>query len=637
VSVQETVTTTPAEAAPLPTADLSLRGLVRLALGNVRQFGMLATLVLGLILFQFTTGGVMLKSLNVTNIFLQNGYIMVMVLGMLLVIVIGHIDLSVGSVAAFTGAVAAVLMTSLGLDPILAVILTLLLGALIGMWQGFWIAYLGVPSFIVTLAGLLLFRGLTLWMLGGQPVGPFDESFRAIASGFFPEVIGTVPDPFGTTEIVLGPAPLPFGGGDLHLSTLLMGASFPFVQRAVHADVLGLGRRVGWLQAANILGSTLGAVLTGLVFLHFLGSAGTMRVLVGLGSAFVALLVALGWRGAGLSRRLAGVASVGAPLVIASFLPGQATLWARLHGTSEDRVLYAEDGSGVSVLKEERLDGRAVTTVYISGIGESQLPYGGYHTVLGALPVALHPDPRSVLVIGLGSGDTLFGTGGRPETERMECVEILAPQLRTLALVDRRRPYAGLRALLRDGRVHHLAADGRALLMRGGRRYDVIQADALRPGSAYAGNLYSVEYFALMRRSLTPGGFGVSWGPTTRTRDAFLKAFPYVLVFGHTLIGSDREIAFDPEVVRARLRQPFTRAYYERAGIDVAALLGPVLDAGAQAFGPEVDRERLTDVNTDLFPKDEYLASESFLGWRKGRASETPGPDPSRARPSPRE
>ena len=402
-------------------------------------------------------------------------------------------------------------------------------------------------------------------------------------------------------------------------STLFMGASFPFVQRAVHADVQGLGRRVGWLQAANILGSTLGAVLTGLVLLHVLGSVGTLRVLVGLGSAFVALLVALRWRALRPARRRAGLAGVGAPLVIAALLPGPATLWARLHGTSEDRVLYAEDGSGVSVLKEERLDGREVTTVYISGIGESQLPYGGYHTVLGALPVALHPDPRSVLVIGLGSGDTLFGTGGRPETERMECVEILAPQLRTLALVDRRRPYAGLRALLRDGRVHHLAADGRALLMHGGRRYDVIQADALRPGSAYAGNLYSVEYFDLMRRSLTPGGFGVSWGPTTRTRDAFLKAFPYVLVFGHTLIGSEREIAFDPEVVRARLRQPFTRAYYERAGIDVTALLGPVLDAGARAFGPEVDRERLTDVNTDLFPKDEYLASESFLGWRKGR------------------
>jgi putative multiple sugar transport system permease protein len=224
VSVQETVTPTPVETPAIPTADLSLRGLVGIALGNVRQFGMLAALVLGLIFFQFTTNGVMLKSLNVTNIFLQNGYIMVMVLGMLLVIVIGHIDLSVGSVAAFTGAVAAVMMTNLGLDPVLAVVLTLALGGLIGVWQGFWIAYLGVPSFIVTLAGMLLFRGLTLWMLGGQPIGPFDESFRAIASGFFPEFIGTVPDPFGTTEIALGPIPMPFGGGALHLSTLVIGA-----------------------------------------------------------------------------------------------------------------------------------------------------------------------------------------------------------------------------------------------------------------------------------------------------------------------------------------------------------------------------------------------------------------------------
>ena len=147
--------------------------------------------------FQFTTNGVMLKPLNVTNVFLQNGYILVMALGMLLVIVIGHIDLSVGSVAGFLGAIVAVLMVSAHLDPLLAVALTLVVGGLIGVWQGFWVAYLGVPSFIVTLAGMLLFRGATLWMLGGQPVGPFPDSFRAISSGFIPELIGTVPDPFG--------------------------------------------------------------------------------------------------------------------------------------------------------------------------------------------------------------------------------------------------------------------------------------------------------------------------------------------------------------------------------------------------------------------------------------------------------
>jgi hypothetical protein len=401
--------------------------------------------------------------------------------------------------------------------------------------------------------------------------------------------------------------------------TLLMGASFPFVQRAVHSDVERLGRRVGWLQAANIVGSTLGAILTGLVLLHVLGSSGTLLLLVGLGGVFAVVLLALVWKAAGAAGRLAGVAGVALLTAAAALVPAPATLWSRLHGTREGSVVFAEDGSGVSVLKDETVDGRAVTTVFISGIGESQLPYGGYHTVLGALPVALHPAPRRLLVIGLGSGDTLFGTGGRPETERMECVEILAPQLRTLVLLDRGRPYAGLRALLRDGRVHHLATDGRALLMRSEPRYDVIQADALRPGSAYAGNLYSVEYFELMRRSLRPGGFGVTWAPTARTRNAFLKAFPHVLAFGDTLIGSGREITFDAGAVRARLDEPFTRLHYERAGIDIVSLLGPVLDAGPRVFGPEVDREALTDVNTDLFPRDEYLASESFLGWTRGK------------------
>lgn len=206
----------------------------RAALG---KGGMLVALVLGVLFFQLTTNGVMLKSLNVTNVFLQNGYILVMALGMLLIIVIGHIDLSVGSVAGFLGAVVAVFMVTYNLDPILAVLLTLMAGALIGVWQGWWVAYLGVPSFIVTLGGMLLFRGATLFMLGGQPVGPFPESFRAISSGFIPELFGSVPDPFGPTELVvakvgpylLGPINwnaivLPIGGGPLQLTTLVLGA-----------------------------------------------------------------------------------------------------------------------------------------------------------------------------------------------------------------------------------------------------------------------------------------------------------------------------------------------------------------------------------------------------------------------------
>jgi putative multiple sugar transport system permease protein len=199
----------------------------------ISRGGMLVALLIVVVFFQITTDGVMLKPLNVTNVFLQNGYILVMALGMLLIIVIGHIDLSVGSVAGFLGAIAAVLMVTMKIDPVIAVALTLVAGGLIGVWQGYWTAYLGVPSFIVTLAGMLLFRGATLFMLGGQPVGPFPESFRAISSGFIPEFIGTINDPLGSTDLALPTFGLPFvgditlvlpiGGDPLNLTTLLLG------------------------------------------------------------------------------------------------------------------------------------------------------------------------------------------------------------------------------------------------------------------------------------------------------------------------------------------------------------------------------------------------------------------------------
>ena len=163
--------------------------LYRLFRNNARSYGMLIALVVIVAFFAVTTTGTILNPQNVTNIFLQNGYIVIMALGMLLVIVAGHIDLSIGSVAAFTGAIAAVLMVNFHLDPLLASAVALGVGALIGAWNGFWVAYMGIPSFIVTLSGMLLFRGLTLFMLEGQPVGPFPESFRAIASGFLPDPI----------------------------------------------------------------------------------------------------------------------------------------------------------------------------------------------------------------------------------------------------------------------------------------------------------------------------------------------------------------------------------------------------------------------------------------------------------------
>ncbi len=153
---------------------------------NMRQYSMIIALIFIVVLFQLLTGGTLLKPLNITNLILQNSYILVLAIGMVLVIITGHIDLSVGSVAAFVGAIAAILMVNLDLNPFLVIIICLLLGAIIGAWQGFWIAYVGIPAFIVTLAGMLLFRGLTLVVLKGQSIAPFPISFQKISTGFLP-------------------------------------------------------------------------------------------------------------------------------------------------------------------------------------------------------------------------------------------------------------------------------------------------------------------------------------------------------------------------------------------------------------------------------------------------------------------
>lgn len=168
---------------------------------HLREYGMLLALIAIMAFFQVVTGGTLLKPVNITNLLLQNSYIIIMALGMLLVIVSGHIDLSVGSVVGFVGAVAAVMMVQWGWPPILAVPACMLVGILIGAAQGYWVAYWHIPSFIVTLAGMLVFRGLALWLLEGQSVGPFDKSFQALSTGFVPDIFPFMAGWFGVERM----------------------------------------------------------------------------------------------------------------------------------------------------------------------------------------------------------------------------------------------------------------------------------------------------------------------------------------------------------------------------------------------------------------------------------------------------
>ncbi|ARM13462.1 MULTISPECIES: multiple monosaccharide ABC transporter permease [Rhizobium] len=163
--------------------------------GNIREYGMFIALIAIMVFFQISTGGVLFRPLNLTNIILQNSFIVIMALGMLLVIVAGHIDLSVGSVVGFIGAIAGVMTVQWHMNYVLAGVVCLALGALVGGLQGYFVAYHKIPSFIVTLAGMLVFRGLTLFVMTasgtGTSIGPFPPEFQLISIGFLPNLIDT--------------------------------------------------------------------------------------------------------------------------------------------------------------------------------------------------------------------------------------------------------------------------------------------------------------------------------------------------------------------------------------------------------------------------------------------------------------
>lgn len=193
---------------------------------NLREYGLVLALIAIMVFFQLTTG-TLFKPVNLSNLVQQNSFIIVMALGMLLVIVAGHIDLSVGSVAGFIGALAAMMMVIWPLgsffgNPLVVSIICIIIGGAIGAAQGYWIAYHRIPSFIVTLGGMLVFRGLCQGLLGGgSSVGPLPDSFKQLSSGFLPDIIG----PLVLIDPVINAAGKTIVGSGvvLHMTTVVLG------------------------------------------------------------------------------------------------------------------------------------------------------------------------------------------------------------------------------------------------------------------------------------------------------------------------------------------------------------------------------------------------------------------------------
>ncbi|MBO9380952.1 MAG: spermidine synthase [Roseiflexus sp.] len=391
------------------------------------------------------------------------------------------------------------------------------------------------------------------------------------------------------------------------LPTICMGMSFPLLQKIVQRDPETLGRRVGWLQTSNIIGSMLGTLLTGLVALSWLGTPGSLRVIGVLSGLFLALF-AWGCLMRAWVRRAVYIGSVALASGLALIVPDAQTFWATLHGALPTNVIVAEDNTGLALIKSSRSDFSRRALVMSNGLGQSSIPYGWTHSVLGFLPVLIHPNPQTIAIIGLGSGDTLFHSGGRAVTKEIICIEIVGSQMDMLRGMAQRREYPALLSILNDPRITYVITDGRSYIMQSGRKYDIIEADALRPNSAYAGNLYSEEYFRLLLDHLNPDGLAVTWVPTERVRTTFIQVFPHYVDFGDILIGSNAPIELDLQAIYHRLEDPFTREYYQQSGVNIVQWLDEYFVKRQPVVSdPSAPRPFSSDTNRDLFPRDEFL------------------------------
>lgn len=236
---------------------------------NLKQYAMFVALFVIIVFFQIMTKGVLLQPQNVTNLILQNSYVLVLAMGMMFVIITGYVDLSVGSVVAIIGAIAGYMTVQLKISAVPTILAVLVAGVLIGMFHGVFIAYVRIPPFIVTLAGMLLFRGLTMVILNGRTMAPFPKLYENISNGYIPDF---------------------FGGASLNILTLVVTAvlilvvAFGIIQKRAQLKKYDI-KQTGW--AFDIAKIVIASLLIGFVGYSLSAYKGVPNVLILIGLLFV--------------------------------------------------------------------------------------------------------------------------------------------------------------------------------------------------------------------------------------------------------------------------------------------------------------------------------------------------------------
>jgi spermidine synthase len=385
----------------------------------------------------------------------------------------------------------------------------------------------------------------------------------------------------------------------MSIPTFIMGFSFSISQNIIQNDYSLVGKKLGSLQFINIAGSTAGAWFASLIGFEILGTSLTLKLLMLTGFVYLGVL----WYKR-LEKRLYPVLMSIFLLVLVLLVPGKQRFWKVVSGVKEEsNFIFSEDKTALSSIKI----GQTEATVFINGLGQSHFPMRSdyFHIMLGAVPAFIHPNPERIGIIGLGSAGTLYGASGRTNTKQLVCWEVINSQPNVLYEYVKRTNDSSAYFILKDKRLKLKLEDGRKDLQSSEMLYDVLEADALRPRSSFAGNLYSVEYFSLLKSKLKPKGIAVTWAPTERIKHSFGAVFPYVYEIQESLfIGSVSPLDFDKETILKRFDDPFTVKFYKRANIDAKVIMGNFLNTlKVIQEGKLIDNK---DFNTDMWPKDEY-------------------------------
>jgi spermidine synthase len=421
------------------------------------------------------------------------------------------------------------------------------------------------------------------------------------------------------------------GAGLVFLPTLLLGAAFPLALRLIVGEYRRVGRDVGLVVATNIAGGIVGTMLTGFVMIPALGLVRTLAILTILATAAGAIATLFA---ASRKNQVIAATIAIATLIAAIMTPADRLANLLLATRGGGALVFYEEGRGATVaVAQQRFKDNVFRRLYIQGVSNSgdALPSMRYMRLQAMIPLLIHTgEPKSVMVIGFGTGITAGETLRYPGLEKRVCAELLPAVVRSGQLFPENYK------AWNDPRMQIRIRDGRQELLQSKEKYDVITLEPPPPSAQGVANLYSVEFYDLAKSRLASHGLFAQWLPLTTQNDqetrglvrTFLDVFPYATLWTTELhemmlVGSDSSISLDARNIEERFAPQSVVASLKAVGIDSpAALLATWvtgregLEKFAAAAAPVTDNNPRVEYGRWVKPDEVTRVLPATLGLR---------------------